>query len=448
MAGIENATTLNQLNVNNPDGSLDPKSQGDNHIRLLKQVLLNTFPSITGVVSVSHAEINFLQGVTTAVQAAQHKNVNGGIAGLDAGARLLNAQMPTDPSLVTLRLTSVVPADLTSAGQGLQLGASSSFNLALSTAIMQARNNGAGATLSLNSLGGAVVIGKTASDGAIVTNVAGGVDFYSTGAKYGELGVNYFKVGNGLLNLRVRMVGTNAVFENITTSGLLTLQATNSSGSQVAMAIFDPNSTSYLYGSNTPAIGYSYGFAALYGSTQHTLSSVVNGVTLGRITASAGNYQFIAEAGQNLYLYVNNGATYIAGYAIDPSGNPYVNNGGSLQLLSAYIPAIMNGTPNAYDSGAFSFAQIGSVPHGLGQQPGRFQIMMRCVTTDVGYAVGDEVDISSFYGSSSSPTAFSSDATGIYWAFNLASPLVLNKSTGAGAVITPARWNLRVRAWR
>lgn len=48
---LENATYIKDLNPANPTGA-DPKSQGDDHLRLIKQVLLDCFPGFAGVVLV------------------------------------------------------------------------------------------------------------------------------------------------------------------------------------------------------------------------------------------------------------------------------------------------------------------------------------------------------------------------------------------------------------
>ena len=56
---LEMANTINQLVESNPLGT-DNKSQGDDHIRLIKKTLRNTFPNITGPITVSEAAINGL----------------------------------------------------------------------------------------------------------------------------------------------------------------------------------------------------------------------------------------------------------------------------------------------------------------------------------------------------------------------------------------------------
>jgi hypothetical protein len=64
---IESATFINQLVPANP-GASDLKSEGDDHLRLTKQVLQNTFPAIVGAVSATDTELSFVHNVTSAIQ--------------------------------------------------------------------------------------------------------------------------------------------------------------------------------------------------------------------------------------------------------------------------------------------------------------------------------------------------------------------------------------------
>ena len=50
---LETGTYISDLNDSNP-ASGDPKSQGDDHIRLIKETLLDTFPLVTGPVPIAH----------------------------------------------------------------------------------------------------------------------------------------------------------------------------------------------------------------------------------------------------------------------------------------------------------------------------------------------------------------------------------------------------------
>lgn len=56
---LESATFPNQLVATNPTGA-DPKGQGDDHIRLIKQVIKSTFPNLTGAVTMTQAQLNQL----------------------------------------------------------------------------------------------------------------------------------------------------------------------------------------------------------------------------------------------------------------------------------------------------------------------------------------------------------------------------------------------------
>lgn len=60
---LESATYPNQLVQTNPLGT-DTKSQGDDHIRLLKKVIQSTFPNITGAVTVTQDQLNRLADST------------------------------------------------------------------------------------------------------------------------------------------------------------------------------------------------------------------------------------------------------------------------------------------------------------------------------------------------------------------------------------------------
>jgi len=56
--GLETGTYISDLNASNPVGATDPKSQGDDHIRLIKSTILATFPNVTGAMTKTHAELN------------------------------------------------------------------------------------------------------------------------------------------------------------------------------------------------------------------------------------------------------------------------------------------------------------------------------------------------------------------------------------------------------
>lgn len=62
--GLETATYITDLVSTNPLGT-DSKAQGDNHIRLLKEVLKTQFPNLgSAAVTATAAELNILDGAT------------------------------------------------------------------------------------------------------------------------------------------------------------------------------------------------------------------------------------------------------------------------------------------------------------------------------------------------------------------------------------------------
>jgi len=60
---LETGTYINSLVATNPTAT-DPKSEGDDHLRLLKSCILASWPSVTGAVTATHTELNLLDGVT------------------------------------------------------------------------------------------------------------------------------------------------------------------------------------------------------------------------------------------------------------------------------------------------------------------------------------------------------------------------------------------------
>ena len=55
---LEIGTYISDLNASNPVGASDPKSQGDNHLRLIKSTVKATFPNISGAMTLTHTQLN------------------------------------------------------------------------------------------------------------------------------------------------------------------------------------------------------------------------------------------------------------------------------------------------------------------------------------------------------------------------------------------------------
>lgn len=83
--GLETATYIHQLVATNPVGATDPKSQGDDHIKLIKSTLQATFPNVAGAVTGSHTQINTvvgsgISGFAIATNPIRAADANAGVA--------------------------------------------------------------------------------------------------------------------------------------------------------------------------------------------------------------------------------------------------------------------------------------------------------------------------------------------------------------------------------
>lgn len=64
---LETGTYISDLVSTNPVSG-DPKSQGDDHFRLLKSTIKATFPNVDGAVTPTDEELNYVDGVTSSIQ--------------------------------------------------------------------------------------------------------------------------------------------------------------------------------------------------------------------------------------------------------------------------------------------------------------------------------------------------------------------------------------------
>lgn len=79
-AGLETGTYISDLVATNPLSS-DLASTSDDHLRLIKSTIKNTFPNISNAVTSSHTELNLLHGLSGTIWTS---NNDGPGSGLDA----------------------------------------------------------------------------------------------------------------------------------------------------------------------------------------------------------------------------------------------------------------------------------------------------------------------------------------------------------------------------
>lgn len=107
--GLEAATLIHELDPANPVGAVDGKGQGDDHIRMIKQSILNTFPNIEDVVNASHSELNILDGATLSTA---ELNILDGVTATAAELNILDGVTASAAELNKLDGATVTTAEL------------------------------------------------------------------------------------------------------------------------------------------------------------------------------------------------------------------------------------------------------------------------------------------------------------------------------------------------
>ena len=127
---IETAQFIDGLVASNPV-STDNLSSADDHMRLTKATIKNTFPNITGAITADHSEINVLDGITATtaelntmdgiLTTTTELNLLSGLLATSAEINLLSGLTALNTSLVS-DLTPQLGADLDTNGQAITFG--------------------------------------------------------------------------------------------------------------------------------------------------------------------------------------------------------------------------------------------------------------------------------------------------------------------------------------
>ena len=95
---LESGTYIDSLVATNPVAT-DGLAQADDHMRLIKSTIKSTFPSVTGAVTATHAELNILDGVTAT---NAELNLLDGVTATTAELNILDGVTATAGELNTL----------------------------------------------------------------------------------------------------------------------------------------------------------------------------------------------------------------------------------------------------------------------------------------------------------------------------------------------------------
>ena len=106
--GLESTTYIDGLVSTNPTGT-DPRSQGDDHIRLVKSTVKATFPNLTGAVNTTQAELNILDGVTATTAELNYNDIPT-LGTVESSKTVTADAVGTTKNLKTQKQTGIVNA--------------------------------------------------------------------------------------------------------------------------------------------------------------------------------------------------------------------------------------------------------------------------------------------------------------------------------------------------
>ncbi len=186
---LETGTYISDLTITNPT-STDPKSQGDDHIRLLKSTVKATFPNVTGAVTATQAELNIIDGLTSSTaelnildgvtSTAAELNILDGVTAstaeinyIDGVTSAIQPQIDLKAPLVSPAFTGVPTAPTASPGaSGTQLATVDFANALSFASVLPSQTGNAGKVIVTN--------GTTASWGTVfnttVVSLVNGAD--------------------------------------------------------------------------------------------------------------------------------------------------------------------------------------------------------------------------------------------------------------------------------
>lgn len=105
---LESTTYIDGLVSTNPTGT-DARSQGDDHIRLIKAAIKATLPGLSGAVTSTHTELNLLDGVTSSTTELNYNDVPT-LGTVEASKTVTADAVGTTKKLKTQAQTEVVNA--------------------------------------------------------------------------------------------------------------------------------------------------------------------------------------------------------------------------------------------------------------------------------------------------------------------------------------------------
>jgi hypothetical protein len=128
---LETATYISDLVATNPTAT-DPKSSGDDHLRLLKSTIKATFPNVNGAMNATDEELNYMVGATTQPAMKDGSNLVTPTIG-DSSTKIA-----TTAFVAATALASTLPAQTGNTGKLITTnGTTASWTSDLNTAVIR-----------------------------------------------------------------------------------------------------------------------------------------------------------------------------------------------------------------------------------------------------------------------------------------------------------------------
>ena len=136
---LESTTYIDGLVVTNPTGT-DARSQGDDHLRLLKSTIRSTFPNVSGAMTATHTELNLIDGYTGTTAELNYNDVPT-LGTVEASKTVTADAVGTTTNLKTKKQTEIVNAIGT-------VSSSTAINFALGNVVTAVLASGGAFTIS------------------------------------------------------------------------------------------------------------------------------------------------------------------------------------------------------------------------------------------------------------------------------------------------------------
>lgn len=235
----------------------------------------------------------------------------------------------------------------------------------------------------------------------------------------------YVNIGPGRIPVghcsRVTLLGTTQALVEDLPDLLDTTRIDVASASTVNLTTAAPSTRNINFTGTTPITGFIVAPGLTYFARFNASLPLVNGAGL------------VTQTGANIVTQNGDTCTLRATAA------------NTVEVLS-YVSATTNRKFVSTDQAVTGNAVL-NVAHGLGSKPSFVRVVLKCTTADLGYSVGDEIEINSNTWASSAILNVASDTTNVAIIVGGANIVVVHKGTFAASNITNASWRWVVRAW-